>query len=209
MTPLETLGFALGASFASGLNLYASVAVLGVFHRYGLLHLPPTLEVLAHPVVVGVAVALYLLEFAADKIPYVDNVWDVIHTFIRPPAAALLAYTAFGPVAEPWRLAAALLAGSVALTSHGTKASARAAANTSPEPFSNWLLSLGGDGVAILVTWLAATHPLLTLVLVAVLVGLSIFVLVKLFGFLRRVFAQVFRPRPATALPPGDSSARS
>src|SRR3954464_9349540 len=158
MSPLETLGFALGTSFASGLNLYATVAAVGLLERFGLLQLPEPMMVLAHPVVLGLAVALFVIEFVADKIPYVDTVWDAVHTFIRPPAAALLAYGAFGQVPEEWKLGAALLAGSVALTSHGAKASTRAAANVSPEPVSNWTLSLLEDGLAVFLVWLASQH---------------------------------------------------
>jgi len=206
VTSLDILGFALGTAFASGLNVYATVAVLGLLDRYGMIQLPPPLEVLGHPVVWGVAVGLYLIEFVADKIPYVDNVWDVVHTFIRPPAAAVLAYTAFGGVPEAWRVAAALLAGSVALTSHGTKASARAAVNVTPEPFSNWVLSLAEDGIAVLLAWMAVTHPFLTLVIVLLLVVASVFVIVKLFGFLRRVLRRIFRgelaPLPSSTPPP-------
>ena len=140
--PLETLGFALGTSFASGLNVYATVAAAGLMQRLGLVQLPDSLQVLSHPIVLGVAVTLFLVEFIADKIPYVDSAWDAVHTFIRPPAAAVLSYSAFGNVPEECKIGAALLAGSVALTSHGAKASARAAANTSPEPVSNWALSI-------------------------------------------------------------------
>ena len=158
MSPLETLGFALGTSFASGLNLYATVAAAGLFQRFGIVTLPEPLQVLANPVVLGVALTLFLVEFIADKIPYVDSAWDALHTFIRPPAAALLSYRAFagGGVPEEWKLAAALLAGSVALTSHGAKATTRAAANASPEPVSNWTLSLLEDGLAVFLAWLAA-----------------------------------------------------
>jgi hypothetical protein len=199
MSGLETLGLALGASFASGINLYATVATLGLLHRYEVVHLPASLDVLAHPIVLGVAIALYLIEFVADKIPYVDNVWDVLHTFIRPPAAAVLSYTAFGDVSESWRLSAALLAGSVALASHGGKASTRAAVNASPEPFSNWLLSLGEDGIAVFLVWLAVSHPLLTLIVVVVLVGVSVLVMVKLFQFVKGVWQR--RGRPASPSP--------
>src|SRR5229473_1742848 len=101
MNPIETLGLALGAGFSSGLNLYATVATLGLLQRFGVLHLPPSLQVLSHPWVLGIAIALYLVEFCADKIPYFDTVWDAIHTFIRPPAAALLAYAAAGGAAPP------------------------------------------------------------------------------------------------------------
>jgi Domain of unknown function (DUF4126) len=185
MNPIETLGLTLGAGFSSGLNLYATIATLGLLQRFGVLHLPQPLEVLSHPWVLGIAIALYLIEFLADKIPYVDTIWDVIHTFIRPPAAALLAYAAAGGVAAGWRWGAAFLAGGVALTSHGTKASARAAVNTSPEPFSNWFLSFGEDVLAVWLTWMATAHPLATTVIVAALVALSAFLLYYLFRFAR------------------------
>jgi hypothetical protein len=186
MNPIETLGLVLGAGFSSGLNLYATVATLGLLQRFGVLQLPPHLQVLSHPWVLGIALALYLVEFFADKIPYLDTIWDVAHTFIRPPAAALLAFAAAGGVAPQWRWAAALLAGGVALTSHGTKASARAAVNTSPEPFSNWILSFGEDLLAVWLTWMATAHPLATTIIVIALVTLSIFLLYHLFRFARR-----------------------
>jgi hypothetical protein len=186
MNPVQTLSLALGAGFSSGLNLYATVATLGLLQRYGVIHLPAALEILAHPWVLGIAVALYLLEFFADKVPYVDALWDAVHTFIRPPAAALLAYGAAGAAAPEWRWGAALLAGGVALTSHGTKASARAAVNTSPEPFSNWVLSFGEDLLAVWLTWMATAHPVATTIIVAALVAFSAFVLFHLFRFLRR-----------------------
>src|SRR5712692_4255357 len=119
MNPIETLGLALGAGFSSGLNLYATVATLGLLQRFGVLRLPSGLQILSHPWILGIAIALYLLEFFADKIPYFDTFWDAIHTFIRPPAAALLAFAAAGGAPPEWRWGAALLAGGVALTSHG------------------------------------------------------------------------------------------
>ena len=183
MSPLETLGFALGTSFASGLNLYATVAAAGLMQRFGLVQLPDTLQVLSHPLVLGVAITLFLVEFIADKIPYVDSAWDALHTFIRPPAAAVLAYSAFGNVPEEYKIGAALLAGSVALTSHGAKASARAAANTSPEPVSNWALSIFEDGLAVFLVWMAAQHPLLTAAIVLVLVVISVLLIRKLWRF--------------------------
>ncbi|MBA3496851.1 MAG: DUF4126 domain-containing protein [Gemmatimonadales bacterium] len=187
MSPLETLGFALGTSFASGLNLYATVAAAGLFERLGIVHLPEPLQGLAHPVVLGIALALFVVEFIADKIPYVDSVWDAVHTFIRPPAAALLSYTAFaGGVPEQWKIGAALLAGSVALTSHSAKATTRAAANVSPEPVSNWALSLAEDSIAVFLAWLAATYPVLTAGVVAVLVILALLLIWRLFRFFRQ-----------------------
>jgi hypothetical protein len=185
---LQLIGLMLGTSFAAGLNLYATVATLGLLDRFGVVSLPPPLAPLSHPVVIGVALFLYAIEFFADKIPYVDTAWDTFHTFIRPPAAAILTYAAVAGVAEPWRIVAALLAGGVALTSHGTKATARAAVNSSPEPISNWMLSVVEDGVAIALAWLAAAHPLVTLGIVAALLFLCIWLLRKLVRFFRRLF---------------------
>src|ERR1700756_4949742 len=173
MNPVETLGLALGAGFSSGLNLYATVATLGLLQRFGVVHLPASMQVLSHPWVLGIAIALYAIEFLADKIPYVDTVWDAIHTLIRPPAAALLAYGASLCAPPEWRWAAALLAGGVAVDSHGTKASTRAAANTSPEPFSNWALSFGEDVLAVWLTWMATVHPFAAIIIFAPLVALS------------------------------------
>jgi len=186
VNPLQTLGLALGAGFSSGLNLYATIATLGFLERYGVIHLPASLQVLSHPWVLGIALALYVIEFLADKIPYVDTIWDAVHTLIRPPAAALLAYSATIAAPPEWRWSAALLAGGVALTSHSTKASTRAAVNTSPEPFSNWLLSLGEDALAVWLTWMATVHPTATIVIVAFLIVLAGFLLFHLFRFLRR-----------------------
>lgn len=191
MNPVETLGLALGAGFSSGLNLYATIATLGLLQRFQIIHLPAALEPLAHPWVIAIALALYAVEFFADKIPLVDTAWDAIHTFIRPPAAALLAYASAGAAPPEWRWGAALLAGGVALTSHGTKASARAAANASPEPFSNWTLSFGEDLLAVFLSWLAAAHPAAAIVLVVVLVVLAGFLLFHLFRFLRRALQRL------------------
>jgi hypothetical protein len=191
MDVLQTLGLALGAGFSSGLNLYATIATLGLLQRFGIIHLPVSLQVLAHPWVLGIAVTLYAIEFLADKIPYVDSIWDAVHTLIRPPAAALLAYGATLAAPPEWRWGAALLAGGVALTSHGTKASTRAAVNTSPEPFSNWLLSFGEDALAVWLTWMSTVHPTATIVVVAVLLAASAVLLYYLFRFLRRALQRL------------------
>ena len=192
MDLLQTLGLALGAGFSSGLNLYATIATLGLLQRFGVIHLPASLQVLSHPWVLGIAIALYAVEFLADKIPYVDSVWDLVHTVIRPPAAALLAYGATVSAPPEWRWGAALLAGGVALTSHSTKASTRAAVNTSPEPFSNWVLSLGEDTLAVWLTWMATVHPAATIVVVVLLLVLAAFLLFYLFRFLRRALQRLF-----------------
>ena len=193
MSPLETLGFALGTSFASGLNVYATISAAGLMQRLGLVTLPDSLQVLSHPIVLGVALTLFIIEFIADKIPYVDSTWDALHTFIRPPAAAVLSYSAFGEVPEELKLGAALLAGGVALTSHGAKASTRAAANTSPEPVSNWVLSLVEDGLAVFLVWMAAEYPLLTAGIVLVLLVLAVLLIRKLWRFLRQLVERVRR----------------
>ncbi len=199
MSPLETLGFALGTSFASGLNLYATVAAAGLLQHFGVVHLPTQLEVLANPIVMGFALLLFLIEFIADKIPYVDSVWDAVHTFIRPPAAAFLSYSAFaGGVPEEWRVAAALLAGSVALTSHSAKATTRAAANVSPEPFSNWALSLTEDSLAVFLSWMAAAHPLVTAGIVVVLMIFAVLLIWKFFRFFRQILDRLSGRQPLT-----------
>jgi hypothetical protein len=188
MNPLETLSLVLGAGFASGLNLYATVATLGLLQRFGVIQLPGELRVLSHPVILGIAVVLYLLEFFADKVPYIDSIWQALHTFIRPPAAALLAFAATAAAPDVWRWGAALLAGGIALTSHGTKASARAAVNLSPEPFSNWALSFGEDVLSVWIVWFATAHPKAAIIVVTLLVAFSLFLLYHLFRFLRRTF---------------------
>ncbi|PYT78989.1 MAG: DUF4126 domain-containing protein [Acidobacteria bacterium] len=186
MNPLQTLSLALGAGFSSGLNVYATVATLGLLERYSVIHLPASLWALTNPWVIGVAAALYAAEFIADKIQYFDTMWDFIHTFIRPPAAAFLAYAAAGGAGAAWRWGAALLACGVALTSHGTKASTRAAVNLSPEPFSNWTLSFGEDIFAVWLSWLASVHPVATVIFVAMLLVLCVFLIYHLFRFARR-----------------------
>jgi hypothetical protein len=189
MSPLQVISLALGAGFSSGLNLYATVATLGLLERFHVIHLPEKLHVLAHPIVLGFAIGLYILEFLADKVPFLDTVWDFLHTFIRPPAAAVLAFGVSADLSSEWRWLAALLAGGVALTSHGTKASTRAAANTVPEPFSNWALSFGEDLLAVWLTWFTTAHPILAIVLVVLLLILCVYLLRKLFHFLRSAFA--------------------
>jgi len=191
VNPLQTLGLAMGAGFSSGLNLYATVATLGILQRFGVIHLPPPLAIVAHPIVLGAAIALYLIEFLADKIPFVDTVWDSIHTFIRPPAAAVIAFGASAAAPAEWRWAAALLAGGVALTSHSTKASTRAAVNTVPEPFSNWALSIGEDLLAVWLTWFTAVHPVATIAIVTMLLIVCAVLLYYLFRFVRAALSKL------------------
>ena len=193
MSLLSTLAIAMGASWVSGINLYAAVATLGLLGRFAGLQLPGELTVLTNWWVIGVASALYVIEFVADKIPYVDSVWDVIHTFIRVPAGAALAAASFGDFDPAVQIVALLLGGGLALSSHGTKATARAAINTSPEPVSNVTASLVEDVVAIGSTLLAAFFPILLIILVVIFVIISIIILPKIINFLRRAFARVRR----------------
>ena len=184
---LGTLGLAAGVAVASGIRVYATIAVLGLLDRLDVLALPPALEPLSHPAVIAIATALYLAEFVADKVPAFDSVWDAIHTFVRVPAAAVLAFAMLGDVAEPWRTAAALLGGTVALSAHGLKAGTRLAANTSPEPFSNLLLSFGEDLAVAGILWMAARHPLLSLLVAVAVVLVAVVSLRWVLRTLRRL----------------------
>jgi hypothetical protein len=182
------LSAVLGFSFAAGLNTYATVLALGLMQRFEVIHLPRELEVLGTIPVIAVAGLLYAVEFVADKVPYIDSLWDSLHTVIRPAAGAFLAYGLAGNVDSQWQVIAALVGGGVALTSHTAKASTRAAANLSPEPLSNWFLSLLEDGVSFVLVWLTAAHPILALLIVFVLGIVAVYIILKLSHFTRRVF---------------------
>ncbi|HVA18196.1 MAG TPA: DUF4126 domain-containing protein [Candidatus Dormibacteraeota bacterium] len=187
----QILGFVFGTAFASGLNLYATIAVLGLLERFGGMHLPGSLAILGNPFVIIGALLLYLVESVADKIPFVDHAWDVLHTFLRPFAAAVLTYGATASIPQEWRVLAALLAGGIALTSHGTKASMRVAVNASPEPFSNSIVSIAEDAVAIFLAWIATAHPYIAAILVTLLIILCLFLLVKFFGMARKIIRRL------------------
>ena len=189
MNVIAILGTALGAAWTSGINLYATVAVLGLLQHYRLARLPGGLEVLDNWWIIGVALGLYAVEFVADKVPYVDSVWDVVHTFVRVPAGAALALAATTELAPAVQVVALLLGGTLALSTHGTKATVRAAANTSPEPVTNWALSLAEDVVAVVAIVLAALHPFIILVVIAVFLLLLVWLLPKVLRRLRRMLA--------------------
>jgi hypothetical protein len=177
-------------AFAAGLNVYATIAVIGLSGRFALVSLPESLRVFENPWVIGIALAMYAIEFVADKVPWFDSVWDAVHTLIRPLGGALIAMTAIGGDASPATTTiAALIGGSTALTTHLTKAGARAAANTSPEPFSNWLLSLGEDVVAVSISYVALTHPVLALTIAGTLLLLIVASASLIVRALRRRFA--------------------
>jgi hypothetical protein len=180
-------------AFAAGLNVYATIAVIGLSGRFDLVSLPESLRVFENPWVIGIALTMFVIEFVADKVPWFDSVWDAVHTLIRPLGGAFIAMTAIGADASPAATTiAALVGGSTALTTHLTKAGARAAANTSPEPFSNWLLSLGEDVVAVSISYVALTHPVLALTIAGTLLLLILACASLIVRALRRRFA----PRP-------------
>lgn len=169
MDALIALGRTVPFAFASGINLYATVAVLGLCSRFHIVALPDQFKAFEHPLIISVAFAMYVVEFVADKVPWFDSLWDTIHTVVRPIGGALVAVTALGDASAGAQAVAALLGGSVAMTTHLGKAGTRAVANASPEPFSNWALSLGEDAIAIGLTYFAIQHPLLALAIAVVL----------------------------------------
>ena len=187
---LITLGRTLGFSFTAGINLYATVAILGLASRYGWVELPPQFQAFNHDAVIGVAVVMYLIEFFADKIPYVDSLWDVVHTAIRPIGGAFIAVTTLGDVSPTAEAFAALLGGTVAAGTHFTKTSSRAAANASPEPFSNWLLSLGEDLFVVGLGYLALKYPVAALVVAGTLLILIVLFAAVIIRSVRRWFAR-------------------
>ena len=190
MDLIATLGRSLGFSFAAGVNLYATVAILGLASRYGWVTLPPQYGVFDSDVVIGAAIVMYLVEFFADKIPYVDTLWYIVHTAIRRVGGALIAVTTLGEASPSLEGLVALLGGTIAAGSHLTKTSTRAAANTSPEPFSNWGLSLGEDAFVVGLGFLALRYPEITLLVVAVLVALIAVFAAVILRAVRRWFAR-------------------
>jgi hypothetical protein len=171
---LPTLGRTLGFSFAAGINLYATVAILGLSSRYGWVQLPEQFRVFDNDLVIGAALVLYVVEFIADKVPWVDSVWDAVHTVIRPIGGALIAVATLGDASPAVEGLVALLGGSVAAGSHLTKAGTRAVANTSPEPFSNWILSITEDLFVVGLGFVALKYPAIAALVVIVAVVLMI-----------------------------------
>lgn len=198
---ISTLGFAMGSAWLSGINLYATAVTLGLLQRFHLVTLPGQLDALSNGWVIGIAGALYVVEFVADKIPAVDSSWDMVHTFIRIPAGAVLAFAAFGNADPSVRMIAMLLGGTVALTSHGAKAATRVAANTSPEPFSNIALSLMEDVFTISSSVLLAWFPVVILVVVVVFVAFTGWLAPKVFRALRGLFARRRNSPPSPRQP--------
>ncbi len=183
MASLMALAAALG--WASGFRLYAVVFLTGAMGYAGWIPLPSGLHILEHPAVLAASGFMLLVEFFADKIPWLDSLWDSINSVIRVPGGALLAASVFGADSAAMGVVAGLMGGTLAATSFATKATTRAAINTSPEPFSNWLASFFEDGLVVAVMWLATTHPLWFGVALLVMVLLSVLLLVVLYKFLR------------------------
>jgi hypothetical protein len=185
----EIVAIAVGASFAAGLNVYATVATLGLLARAGVLQLPGSLHMVSTWPVIGVAIALFVVEFFADKIPAFDLIWNALHTFIRVPIAALLSYGATSHLSPSSQVIATVTGGLIALAAHGGKMAARAAVTPSPEPLSNIGLSAGEDVVAIGLTWFATKHPYMAAGVVAVLVLLTVLMVRWVVRALRRLFS--------------------
>jgi hypothetical protein len=194
-THLVAIAAALG--WASGLRLYAVLFLTGMAGFLGWVELPSGLQLLQSPLMLGASGVMLFIEFFADKIPGLDTVWDLVHTVIRIPAGAALAASVFGVDQASWAAMAALLGGALAATSHVTKATTRAAVNTSPEPFSNIALSLMGDAAVPGTLWLAFTHPVLAIIAIAIATLSMLAITVLLLRFLRGLWSRFRRWRPA------------
>ncbi len=189
----QTIALTMGVAWASGINLYAAIVMLGYLGSTGNIDLPPELQILTNPVIMLAAGVMYCIEFFADKVPGVDTGWDLIQTFIRIPAGAALAAGAMGDVGTGSQLAAALTGGTLATGSHLVKTGGRVLINTSPEPFTNWFASIGEDVAVIAGLWTALHHPLLFLLLLGLFIMAISWLLPRIWGGIRRVFAKLGR----------------
>lgn len=188
---IATIALTLGASWASGINLYAAIATLGILGATGNVTLPEQLMVLQSPLVIGSAGLMYLVEFFADKTPGVDTGWDTVHTFIRIPAGVILAAGVVGDVSPALVVTAGILGGAVSATSHLVKAGSRVLINASPEPFTNWTASFIEDIAVIGGLYTALHYPLLFLILFVVFIGLAIWLLPKIWRAVKFLFAKL------------------
>ena len=200
----QLIALAAAVGWASGIRLYAVLFIVGGLGYLQWVELPGGLVALAHPWVLAASGFMFCVEFFVDKIPGVDTLWDTVHTFIRIPAGAALAASVFGDSTAPAALAAAILGGSLAAGSHFAKAGSRALINTSPEPFSNWAASFGEELAVGTVLWLAFTHPIAALIVVAAFVGLTIWLIPKIWRFVRALIAKV----TGTSVGPDNTPAR-
>ncbi|CAD85604.1 MULTISPECIES: DUF4126 domain-containing protein [Nitrosomonas] len=206
-TLIATLALTMGSSWASGINLYAALLILGLGGATGNIALPNELAVLENPFVIGAAAVMYLIQFFADKIPGVDSIWDAAHTFVRIPAGAMLAAGAVGDVSPALEIAAGILGGGTAATSHATKTGTRLMINTSPEPVTNWTASISEDLMVIAGLWTALNHPILFIILFIGFIGLAIWLLPKLWTLIRGLLMKMARFLRITSPPvsTGDS----
>jgi hypothetical protein len=201
---IHTVALTMGVAWASGINLYAAVAVLGLAGNAGYVHLPDTLTIVEDPLVIIAACFMYCVQFFADKIPGVDSTWDALHTFIRIPAGAMLAAGAVGDVTPALAVAAGLVGGSVTAATHATKAGTRMLINTSPEPFSNWFASLSEDLAVFAGLWAALAHPVIFLILLILFLLALCWLLPKVWRGLKAVLrkiAALFGRRPENPSP--------
>ncbi|MCP5418880.1 MAG: DUF4126 domain-containing protein [Gammaproteobacteria bacterium] len=208
MDPIHMIALTMGAAWASGINLYATVFMLGILNTTGHITLPADLQILSDPLVLIAAGLMYCVEFFADKIPGVDSGWDALHTFLRIPAGAVLAAGAVGDVGPAAQLAAGLVGGSLAATSHAAKAGSRAMINMSPEPFTNWAASFSEDFAVIGGIWAALYHPWVFLVGLVIFILSMIWLLPKLWRGIRKLLSAIGRlfgagtPQPPSPPPP-------
>jgi hypothetical protein len=188
---INTIALTMGVAWASGINLYAALLTLGVLGSTGNITLPPDLLILTNPLIMTAAGIMFAVEFFTDKIPGIDTAWDSLHTFIRIPAGALLAAGAVGEVTPAVSIAAAILGGGLAAGSHAVKAGSRVMINTSPEPFSNWAVSLAEDFTVIAGVWAALHHPVLFLGLLVLFLLLMVWILPRIWRGIRKIFGLI------------------
>ena len=184
----------LGSSWTSGINLYMTIAGLGIAQRFHWISLPGDMKVLANPFIIIIALLVYIIEFVADKIPVVDNIWDSVHTFIRPVGGAVLGYMGMSTMGPAVQIPVALITGAVSLDSHLTKATTRVAVNSSAIPFANVAASVTEDVAVAGTLVLIAKHPVITALIVVLLIALSVWFLRKMFRFLKKVLKFMFAP---------------
>lgn len=187
----NTIALSMGVAWASGVNLYAALLVLGIGGSTGNIDLPPELQVLEDPMVIGAAGLMYFVEFFADKTPGVDSGWDGIHTFIRIPAGALLAASAVGDVTPAWEIAAGIMGGSMSAASHATKAGTRLMINTSPEPFTNWTASITEDVAVLAGLWAALNYPIVFLCFLVLFIIFMVWFLPKVWRGVKLLFRKI------------------
>lgn len=191
MDPTASIALAAGAAWASGLNVYAVILILGVLGNTGYMTLPADLEIVMSPIVMIAAGFMYCVEFFADKTPGIDTGWDALHTFVRVPAGAMLAAGSVGELQPAMQMGAFLLGGGLAATSHTTKAATRVMLNTSPEPFSNWTASITEDIAVLGAMWAALNHPVIFLIVLATIVLIMLWIIPKLWRGVKHIYRMV------------------